>query len=84
MTDNSQLNPEDETLFQSFRIASESLSLRQSSSTSPVLEFPVRTDKKTGHCFVLWRELQTAFEGASYVTNNGRFISFVEDENYEE
>ncbi|KAF9345952.1 hypothetical protein BGX26_002562, partial [Mortierella sp. AD094] len=55
---------------------------RTNSSTTGY-NIPARLDPKTGQHIVLWREIQQAFTNPKCLINNGNFIPFLLDNNFE-
>ncbi|KAF9345692.1 hypothetical protein BGX26_002871 [Mortierella sp. AD094] len=53
-------------------------------SSSTAWNIPARLDPKTGQHIVLWREIQRAFKNAECIVNNGDFVPFLLNDDFEE
>ncbi|KAF9955450.1 hypothetical protein BGZ65_003388, partial [Modicella reniformis] len=56
----------------------------QSPLTKKVFHIPVRIDPKTDKSFVLWKDIQDAFENAKCIRNGVSLVPFMIDENFEQ
>ncbi|KAG0007163.1 hypothetical protein BGZ65_001708 [Modicella reniformis] len=79
-SDNPFQPPPQQQYHQKFRTST----LSEVSSPTATITIWTHQDPRTGHRFILWRDIQLVFKNAQYIKNGDALVSFVTDEDFEE